>query len=332
MVAQRHRIDLELEPVINISQTLITSLPNLNSVASLVTSNNMNPKSKYNAAFRIAQEIANKAKTLKQTEFQHVIEQLTKINEFLLNKTEFNVVALNENDVTLRDERVNTSNENNQNNDHGDEISNSQSSTVSFDSYLVSNKKIGLGKSVGRNKSKKSKLDPNMGQLSKYTSNGTNIDAQNTTTTTTLSIVSTELNLTTNLKSVFQKRAFEILNNIIVNKLRIKEIILGTLIIEESNLIVDPSLFTSKTYSIYDNYFKSSKEFRNFFNDDAFLLFEDVMKRFVLSKECVKIDCKLNFDVTSVVKVCYLCYETYHIACTEGNANNKKFKCSKCKI
>jgi hypothetical protein len=72
--------------------------------------------------------------------------------------------------AVLRDERVNTLIENNQNNEDGDEISNSQSSTVSFDSYLVSNKKIGLGKSVGRNKSKKRKRDPNLGQLSLYTS------------------------------------------------------------------------------------------------------------------------------------------------------------------
>jgi hypothetical protein len=79
-------------------------------------------------------------------------------------------------------------------------------------------------------------------------------------------------------------------------------------------------LLTSKTYSIYDNYFKSSKEFKEFFNDDAFLLFEDIMKRFVSSKECVKIGCKLNFEVTSVVKVYYLSFETYHIAFTEGNA------------
>jgi hypothetical protein len=54
----------------------------------------MNPKSKYNAAFRIAQEIAYKAKTLNQTEFQHVIEQLTKINEFLLNNTDVICVKL----------------------------------------------------------------------------------------------------------------------------------------------------------------------------------------------------------------------------------------------
>ena len=75
MVPRRHRFNLELELVCaGTKNTLVTSIPDLNSVESLITSNKMNPKTKYNAAFRIAQEIANKTKLLKQVEFKHVIE------------------------------------------------------------------------------------------------------------------------------------------------------------------------------------------------------------------------------------------------------------------
>ena len=163
MVAHRHKINIELEISSSSSNTLITSIPNLNSVASLVTSNNMNTKNKYNAAFRIAQEIANKAKSLKQNEFKNAMEQLTRMNEFFSNKIEFKLVPCDEKDVTLKNNEADLFDTNND-----DEIKSSQSSTISVDSYFVANKNISMGTSVGRKKSQKRKTDHSIGQLTSY--------------------------------------------------------------------------------------------------------------------------------------------------------------------
>ena len=62
-------------------------------------------------------------KLFKQVEFKHVMEQLSKINEYIANNTEFSVVALDEQGATLKN------NEDNMEKD--DDISCSQSSVVS---------------------------------------------------------------------------------------------------------------------------------------------------------------------------------------------------------
>ena len=56
---------------------------------SLFTSKNMDQTSKYNAVFRIAQDILNKLKKLKQNEFESALSKLVKINDLLDKKKRF---------------------------------------------------------------------------------------------------------------------------------------------------------------------------------------------------------------------------------------------------
>ena len=89
MVHSPHKINLESQSIDCGSNTLVTSIPNLNNIKSFLTGKNMTQITKYNAAFRLAQEISNKTKCLKQTEFEHVLSQLTHINKFLENKISY---------------------------------------------------------------------------------------------------------------------------------------------------------------------------------------------------------------------------------------------------
>ena len=86
MVHPRHKLNLELNSIESSHNTLVTSIADPNSIQSFITGKNMDQKSRYNAAFRISQEISNKAKSLKQKDFEHVLSQLIKINEFLNKK------------------------------------------------------------------------------------------------------------------------------------------------------------------------------------------------------------------------------------------------------
>ena len=46
-------------------------------------------------------------KLLKQVEFKYVMEQLSKINEYIANNTEFSVVALDDQDATIKNNEDN---------------------------------------------------------------------------------------------------------------------------------------------------------------------------------------------------------------------------------
>ena len=52
----------------------------------------MGKKSKYNAAFRIAQETSNKLNKLKQNKFENALSNLVKINDLLDEKIDFSKV------------------------------------------------------------------------------------------------------------------------------------------------------------------------------------------------------------------------------------------------
>ena len=166
MVNSLHKLNLEIQSVDCDSNTLVTSIPNLNSVKSFVTSKNVTQLSNYNAVLRLAQEISNKTKCLNQPEFEHVLSQLSQINEFLANKTSFKVVSIDsdsDNDVTLTlgnqakgDGQINQDKFIDE-----DIIISSRSSTASVDSYFISNKKI-----ISRKR--------DMGQLSMYSTTNSN--------------------------------------------------------------------------------------------------------------------------------------------------------------
>jgi len=118
----------------------------------------------------------------------------------------------------------------------------------------------------------------------------------------------------------------------LITKTLINDIISKKFLIEENNLVIDLSFLPIKTYSIYSNFLKCSSDFNNFFSVDAHLLFENSLKAILMTKSCASETCNnVNFDLKSLVKVCYICYNIYHAGCKNSNPTNKKFKCLTCK-
>ena len=98
----------------------------------------------------------------------------------------------------------------------------SKCSTTSSSSYKVADKTIGKGKEPGRHKTKKRKLDHDNGELSNYSNfNSGNNNEDNVDENVNIDIPAS-------IKSLFQKRVFEILCILLLNKSDILEIIAKT--------------------------------------------------------------------------------------------------------
>jgi hypothetical protein len=76
MVPDTHKINLSLIEVEDRVINLVSSVPDLTSIRSLVTSKNMTQKSKWDAAWRISQEFANCLKYKKQKDFEISLAKL----------------------------------------------------------------------------------------------------------------------------------------------------------------------------------------------------------------------------------------------------------------
>jgi len=296
----------------------------------------MDQKAKYNAAFRIGQEIANKLKILKQKDFETNLSNLVKMNEYLVNKTDFKVVPIkssedndlsNDNNNTLT-ETLDKSDDNLKENssDNNEEIISSQSSTISSDSYKVSDKNISMGTSAGRKKSKKRKLDHANGELSSYSSNATNFTGNSLLKTA--NVEEKSLDLPKSLKNIFEKRSYEILNNLLINKSSILDYISKKNTIEETNLIIDASLLTLKSFFLFHQYLKNST-FKLFFSEDAFILLECTIQNFMKSQKCLI--CSALFEIKETIKVCSECFNICHHVCSQEKIlSSKKWICKKC--
>ena len=182
MVPKRHQINLEPEFVDFREINLVSSIPDLNNVKSMITTKSMTQTAKYNAAFRIAQELCNSLKYLHQTNFEKKLSQLMKMNQLIKKDIDFDF-NINDNEIdTDFISTINNSESLINQQVHVDEeeepISSSQSSIVSTNSsdfnYNVGEKIIAKGVSVGRKKLKKAKVnDEANGRLSMYESSHT---------------------------------------------------------------------------------------------------------------------------------------------------------------
>lgn len=83
MVPNKHRIFPTIIQMDETNINLITDIANINSVDSQLSSKNMNQKQKYEASFRIAQELSNLMKKLKHPLF------LTFLCDLIEKKTYF---------------------------------------------------------------------------------------------------------------------------------------------------------------------------------------------------------------------------------------------------
>jgi hypothetical protein len=170
----RHRIKVELIKASKCDNIhLVTNLPSMNNVKSLITSNKMDNKSKYNAAFRVSQEIANNIAQCKQPEFELYLSRLLDFSSHVKNKSMFNI------DAEQEEEQEATLHDNNATADlDDDQISSSQVSTASSSSnnFVFDNKTMAKGVAPGRKPEHKQQLMHSQGDLSAYSANTTSHD------------------------------------------------------------------------------------------------------------------------------------------------------------
>ena len=166
------------------------------------------------------------------------------MNELVKSDKAFKLVVLEEdNDTTIISSA--TSSETSKNSqildqqESGDEIVSSQTSTTSTRSsnfvHSISNKRIAQGTEVGRKVDKKRKLDHQNGQLTKYSGGNT---VSESTASTSASILQ-DKSSSSSLKGVFEKRSFEIIQNILINKNKPIDILNGKIVIDEEDIIID---------------------------------------------------------------------------------------------
>ena len=168
MVYFRHKINLTRIQAQESELNLVTTIPNLDNIRSIVTGKNMTQIAKYNASFRIAQEFANWLKIKKQKDFEIYLGKLMQIKTLLENNSDIDIVtkgpdsdiiSTSSNGNVLLNEEIT-----------GEDINSSQSSTVSTPSkdfnYSLSNKRIPGGSAPGRKVDKKKRMDHLGGELS----------------------------------------------------------------------------------------------------------------------------------------------------------------------
>ena len=112
------------------------------------------------------------------------------------------------------------------------------------------------------------------------------------------------------------------------NKSDVLEIIAKTKKIEETNLIIDSSKFTSKAFFLYNQYLKVA-DFKKFFTDEALILLENCINNFKASQNCFL--CSTEFSLKDNIKICCDCFKIYHYKCTELTFNKISTKIWKCK-
>jgi hypothetical protein len=327
MVPDTHKINLLRLEVPERDINLVSSVPDLTSIRSLVTSKNMTQKSKWDAAWRISQEFANCLKYKKQKDFELSLAKLMQVKELLHSNTEFDIVPRipNTNSVFNSIQSLPV----HQNVENEKSIDCSQTSTVETPSktfnYSVATKRIPEGSAPGRKVDKKSKINHSSGQLSLY-SDGNTITNSNKSPIKNLLLVSTS---TTTLKTVFEQRSFNILQTILLDKSKALDILNKKQLVEEECLIVNGELLNGKVNYEYNQFLKSTTNFTNMFTVDAYKQVEEIFKSYKISKTCYK--CSIILNQKDSVKTCSKCYKLFHFSCTNlKTASTKKWACENC--
>jgi hypothetical protein len=133
MVPDRHNNKLDLVAVQDQTVNLISSVPNMNDVRSMIKPN-MTEKAKYSAAFRIAQELVNNMKRMKQIDFENHLKNEMHLSDLIAKRVDYVVLPIesenDKNDKTLV-HGDNLTDEIRQSGDIDDELNNSLSSQAS---------------------------------------------------------------------------------------------------------------------------------------------------------------------------------------------------------
>ena len=182
-----------------------------------------------------------------------------------------------------------------------------------------------MGTSVGRKKNNKKRIDNNNGQLSKYST----FDKINGRIIQGIKSIDQEIDSLQVLKNIFEKRSFEVLQNIVLDKSRISDIIAGKYIVEEDNIIIDSNLISLKTNFLNNQFLKSSSNFKILFSDDSVLLLKDIFNDFKVRQNCP--ECNITIEIRETLKICSNCYKTFHVKfLNEDSHSAKKWKYKSC--
>ncbi len=334
MVHDRHKINLLIQPLEESNVNYVSTIPNLDSIRSFISSKNMTQKAKWDAAWRVSQEFANCLKYKKQKDFEYSLAKLMKVKQLLQNNCYFDIVSSTEITKTMT--------ENNLPITESFEItpqssisqsSISQSSIITTPSkdfnYSVATKRIPDGSAPGRKKeNKKKKIAHEEGQLSLYDGNKYNppdlLEASSSKQTKKLLVTSTS-----KFKNVFEQRFFSLLDNILIDKSKSNDVINKKLLVDEGDLIVNGLLLSDRSYYEYIQFLKSSSNLYSYFTQDGITQFEETVKSYRVQKTCAS--CKIVFNQKDSVKICSSCFKMTHYSCSGLTTNtSKKWTCAEC--
>jgi hypothetical protein len=214
------------------------------------------------------------------------------------------------------------------------DINSSQSSTISTPSkdfnFSVSTKRIPDGTAPGRKATKRLKIAHSDAQLSLYSSSNILADPSSLTLVKVSSKPkSILLSSVSKFKNVFEQRMFDLLENILIDKLKAHVVLSGSQLVEEEHLIFDGLQLSKKSYYEYNQYLKTSSNFTAFFSEDGLKQLEASLLAYKLKNTCAI--CSISFNLKDTVKTCSICYIMLHFSCSSlTTKSNQKWICTKC--
>lgn len=103
-------------------------------------------------------------------------------------------------------------------------------------------------------------------------------------------------------------------------------------LVDEEHIVVDHRKVSDRSFFLYQQYLKSSTEFKSFFTSDGLDQLESTLNSYKIHKTCAK--CDTIFSAKDPIKVCGECFSLYNLSCAGVSGNlllSKKFTCQQCK-
>lgn len=366
MVPNKHRLNPTIVQAPSTCQSLVTEINNLNSVESLITSDNMNQKTKYNIAFRLAQELCNSLKYLKQDDYKQCLSVLLQMKNHVSNKQyQLDIVVLDkDSDETLRNQEPDINvfrAESLHNVEHSainspepttssKVLANSSSSSqasISSPEEPFSSSQEAISSSQASVTSSVSSIEdlqldsiaiinaPKIGRKSKAQQKALyrkdNLSMYSQTTQSRAANAETLPKVNEPKLKTNEQRLYDFFKVILVNNEKALDYLTNDLTINETDIIVvNNNNISKEMYYIYNQFLRIA--IKKYLNEDAYTQLLSLLNSYKLSRKCIK--CKNNLLNDDKIKICQNCHEIFHVSCLDHKSNliksTKQWTCEKC--
>lgn len=194
-----------------------------------------------------------------------------------------------------------------------DEIPMSQTSTISSSStqsttsttsvFSLNSKRLVKGSQVGRKREKKDRPTTDH-RLSIYSRTSRKL--------------STSTAVAVPRKTKPAERMREFLEMISLDKTKVPDTMAKKSKIDESDVIVNPSIFSAKAFFFYSQYTTLQNQLLSYMTEDGLKMLKNVIDCFRRVQKCPV--CAIECGLTQKIKVCSECWKVYHFCCIEASA------------